>query len=99
MILCEAAWVIVGCVQCVAGCVVSSLAVATLVAGNVMGNKNAVADFDVLDLAANFVYDSCGFMPKHTWRLGNTVPFYNVAAAYAACHNFKQHFFFADALG
>ena len=61
-VLCEAAWVIVGCVQGVAGCVVAALAVATFVAGNMVGNKDAVADFDTFDFAANFIDDACGFV-------------------------------------
>ena len=95
-VLCEAAGVIVGCVQGVAGCVVSTLAVAALVAGNMVGNEDSVADFDAFDFAADFAYDACGFMPKHTRCLGNTVPFDDVAAADAARHHLKQHFVFAD---
>ena len=76
---------------------VSALAIAALVAWDMVGNKDAVADFDVFDFAADFTYDACGFMTKHTRCLRNTVPLQNVAAADAARHNFKQGFFFADA--
>ena len=55
----EAAWVIVGCVEGVAGCVVSTLAMSAFVAGNMVGNKDAVTDFDFFDFAADFAYDAC----------------------------------------
>ena len=74
-VLCEAAWVIVGCVKCVAGGVVSSLAIPALVAGYMVGNENAVAEFDACDFAADFTYDPCCFVTKHARRLRHTVPF------------------------
>jgi hypothetical protein len=95
-VLREAAWVIVGCVECVAGGVVSAFAVAALVAWDMMGNKHSVAHFDAFGFAPDFAYDASCFMTQDTRRLGNTVPFQDVAAAYAACHNFKQCFIFAD---
>jgi hypothetical protein len=33
---------------------------------------------------------------QNFWCLGQSVPFDNVAAAYAACHHFKQNFIFAN---
>ncbi len=39
-VLCKAAGVIVGCVQGMAGCVTAALAIATLVAWNMMGNED-----------------------------------------------------------
>ena len=55
-----------------------------------VGNKDAVADFDAFDFAADFAYDACCFVTQHTRCLGNTVPFDDVAAADAARHHFKQ---------
>ena len=75
---------------------VASFAVAALKAGHMMGNKNAVANFERFDFCADFVDDACSFVPKHYWRFGNTVPFDDVAAADAACHHLKQRFVFAD---
>ena len=58
----EAAGVIVGCVQGMAGCVVASLAVATFKAGDMVRDKDAVADFNGFNFIASFSNDAGGFM-------------------------------------
>ena len=80
-----------------AGCVVSSLAVAAVVAGNMMGNKHAVAHFDFFDFAADFTYNARCFVPQHTRSLRHTVPFKDVTTTDAARHNLEQSFIFSDA--
>src|SRR5690554_6479313 len=78
-----------------AGGVVAALAVPAVKAGDMVADKDAVADLDVLYFGTHLCYYACGFMPKHTGRFGYTVPFHNVAAADAACHYFHEDFFVA----
>jgi hypothetical protein len=80
----------------VASRVEASFAVTALVAGHMMGNKNSVAHLDALNFGADFVDDACCLVTQNYWSLRNSVPFDNVAAAYAACHNLKQSLVFAD---
>ncbi len=75
---------------------VAALAVAAAKTGHVMADENAVAYLDAVYFPADFVDDSCGFVPQHTRRFGDTVPLYDVAAADAASHNFQQNFFVSD---
>ena len=82
--------------QCVAGCVETTLTISALKTGHVMGNEDSVADLEGFDFVADFVDDACRLMPQHFWSLGDTVPFDDVAAAYAACHNFQKSLVVAD---
>ncbi len=95
-VLREAAWVIVGGVQGVAGRVEASFAVAAFVAWDMVGNENAVAHFEAFDFAADFVDDACRLMTQNKRSLRHTVPFDYVAAANPACHNLKQRLILAD---
>ena len=79
-----------------AGGVCSSLAITTLIARNMVGNKDSVANFEGFNFAADLINDAGGFMTQHNWGFRHTIPFYNVATANPARHNFQQRFVLAD---
>ena len=62
-----------------------------------MGNKDAITDFNICNFVSYPVYDSCCFMSQHKRCFWNSIPFNNVTTTYAACHDFKQNLFFANA--
>ena len=73
------------------------LAVAACIAGNMVGNKHTVANFDAVNFATYFTNNSCSFMTQHTRCLRYTVPLQNVTTANTACNYLKQGFLFAYA--